>query len=63
MGKLSWKDDAKCLDMDVNMFFDKYEEDIGLRAVIDRMCASCPVSQKSLTTIRQKRYGMNFSYN
>ena len=48
MGKLSWKEDSKCLDMDVNIFFEKYEEDIGLRAVIDRMCGSCPVAQECL---------------
>ena len=48
MGKLNWKLDAKCRDMDVDIFFEKYEDDIGLRATIDRMCAGCPVAKECL---------------
>ncbi len=48
MGKLNWKLDAKCRDMDVDIFFEKYENDIGLRASIDRMCAGCPVAKECL---------------
>ena len=48
MGKLNWKLDAKCRDMDVDIFFEKYEADIGLRASIDRMCAGCPVAKECL---------------
>ena len=48
MGKLNWKLDAKCRDMDVDIFFEKYEDDIGLRASIDRMCAGCPVAKECL---------------
>ena len=48
MGKLNWKLDAKCTDMDVDIFFEKYEDDIGLRASIDRMCAGCPVAKECL---------------
>ena len=48
MGKLNWKLDGKCRDMDVDIFFEKYEDDIGLRASIDRMCAGCPVAKECL---------------
>ena len=48
MAKLSWKDDGKCVDMDVDIFFEKYEEDLGLRAAIDRMCSGCPIAKECL---------------
>ena len=48
MAKLNCKLDAKCRDMDVDIFFEKYEDDIGLRASIDRMCAGCPVAKECL---------------
>ena len=48
MADLSWKEDGKCVDMDVDIFFEKYEDDIGLRAVIDRMCSICPIAQECL---------------
>ena len=38
-----WKDEADCLDLDTNIFFDKYEEDETLRPAIDKMCLACPV--------------------
>jgi hypothetical protein len=38
-----WKDDAACLGLDNNIFFDKYEEDIEVRPIVDSICGSCPV--------------------
>ncbi len=38
-----WKDDAKCLDYDTNLFFDKYEDEETLRSAVDKICLSCPV--------------------
>lgn len=40
-----WQDDALCLDEDVNLFFDKYEEDEDgdIRHKVDEGCRSCPV--------------------
>lgn len=41
-----WQKDARCLNYDTNLFFDKYEEDLNLRVAIDNLCASCPVARK-----------------
>lgn len=40
-----WKDDARCLDMDTNIFFEKYEDDITLRPAVDEICSNCPVKK------------------
>ena len=40
-----WKDDAKCLDLNTNIFFDKYEEDVPTRGIVDSLCLSCPVAR------------------
>jgi hypothetical protein len=40
-----WKDNARCLGMDNNLFFDSYEEDRALAASIDKLCQSCPVNR------------------
>jgi hypothetical protein len=55
----NWKDDAPCLGMDVNLFFDTYEEDIELRPAIDRFCSECPLARKCFAVgISQKAYGI-----
>jgi hypothetical protein len=41
-----WQDDARCLNYDTNLFFDKYEEDEKLRVAIDNLCSGCPVARK-----------------
>lgn len=43
MDRHSWKDEARCLGFDTNIFFDKYEEDETLRPAIDKLCSKCPV--------------------
>lgn len=45
MKRFQWKDEASCLDMDNNLFFDKYEEQDTLRPAIDQICISCPVNR------------------
>ena len=39
-----WKDEAACLGLDTNIFFDKYEEVIDVRPIVDSMCQRCPVA-------------------
>ena len=40
-----WKDKAICLGLDTNLYFDKYEDDIDSRSIIDNLCFSCPVAK------------------
>lgn len=40
-----WKDKAKCLGLDTNLYFDKYEDDIEIRSNIDNFCSTCPVAK------------------
>jgi predicted AlkP superfamily phosphohydrolase/phosphomutase len=40
-----WKDEAKCFDLDTNIFFDRYEEDNGSRPIVDSLCMACPVAK------------------
>ena len=40
-----WKDDADCLGLENNLFFDKYEDDSLLRTAIDSICHTCPVAK------------------
>jgi hypothetical protein len=36
--------------MDTSIFFEKYEDDIGLRKAIDKMCQLCPVNKTCFAT-------------
>lgn len=39
-----WRKEAKCLGLDVNLFFEKYEEDQEVARKIDNeICLHCPV--------------------
>lgn len=40
-----WKDDALCLNLETNLFFDKYEEEDLVRPRVDDICRACPVSK------------------
>ena len=40
-----WKDEALCLGMDNNAFFDKYEDHEGSRRDVDALCKKCPVKK------------------
>lgn len=47
-GKYSWKERAACLGWDVDLFFDRYEEDVApfnVRKTVDALCESCPVKR------------------
>lgn len=59
MDKNSWKDEASCLNYDVNVFFDKYEESENFRPAVDKICAGCPVAKMCFAVgISQKEYGV-----
>jgi hypothetical protein len=59
MNRHDWKYKGKCLDYDVNLFFDKYEEDEQLRPAIDKLCASCPVARQCFAVgVSQKEWGV-----
>lgn len=54
-----WKDDASCLGLDTNIFFEKYEEDTALRLAVDSICNSCPVSKKCFAVgVSGKEWGV-----
>ena len=38
-----WKDEAICLDLDTNIYFDKYEDQEDSRHSVDALCKQCPV--------------------
>lgn len=57
--KHSWKDDADCLNYDVNLFFDTYEEDESIRPIIDDLCSGCPLARQCFAVgVSQKEWGV-----
>jgi hypothetical protein len=59
MKRQLWKDESKCLNLDTNIFFDKYEEEESLRPAIDKMCSSCSVRKVCFATgISGKEWGV-----
>ena len=59
MSNENWKDKGLCVGEDVNLFFDKYEEDIEVRKEIDSLCSICPMARVCFATgISQKAYGV-----
>jgi len=40
--------DALCLNMDTNLFFDKYEEDKEVAVNVDSLCVRCPAQRQCL---------------
>lgn len=54
-----WKDEAKCLNMDTNIFFDKYEEDQHLASSVDSICHGCPVNKNCFAWgVSNKEWGV-----
>jgi hypothetical protein len=50
---------AACQNFDVELFFDKYEEDLALRPAIDKLCSECPVARQCFAVgVSQKAYGV-----
>ena len=59
MDKNAWKDKGSCVNYDVNLFFDKYEENEQLRPAIEQICSDCPVARTCFAVgISQKEYGV-----
>ena len=55
----NWKDEGLCVGDDVNLFFEKYEEDVEVRKEIDSLCSICPMARICFATgISQKAYGV-----
>ena len=55
----NWKDEALCKGDDVNLFFDKYEENIEIRKEIDSLCSICPIARTCFAVgVSQKAYGV-----
>lgn len=40
--------EALCLNMDTNLFFDKYEEDQKVKNYVDSLCIKCPMQRQCL---------------
>ena len=54
-----WKDEAECLNMDTNIFFDKYEEDQHLASSVDHICQRCPVNKNCFAWgVSNKEWGV-----
>lgn len=54
-----WKDASACLGIETNTFFDKYEDDIKSRPLVDSLCISCPVANKCFAVgISGKEWGV-----
>jgi hypothetical protein len=59
MKRLSWTKYSKCLDLDTNLFFEKYEEDLGIRSAIDHLCTVCPVQRECLANaVSRQEWGV-----
>lgn len=54
-----WKEDAPCLDLNTNIFFDQYEEVVDTRYMVDALCNSCPVARQCLAVaVSNKEWGV-----
>ncbi len=54
-----WKDDASCLDLDTNLFFEKYEDNPDLRPNVDTLCKQCPVMKQCFAVgVSGKEWGV-----
>lgn len=54
-----WKDDAACLGIDTNTFFDKYEEGVESRHIVDSVCKGCPVANQCFAVgVSGKEWGV-----
>lgn len=59
VARSDWSKDAKCLNLDTNLFFDKYEEDPEIRPAIDALCSKCPVRRECLmNAISRQEWGL-----
>lgn len=59
MNKNEWKDNAACHGLEVNLFFDTYEENIESRSEIDSLCGGCPMAKQCFAVgVSQKEWGV-----
>ena len=59
MNRHEWKDEAACLGQDVELFFDKYEEQPEVRGNVDAICKDCPVRKLCFANgITNKEWGV-----
>lgn len=59
MNRNEWKDDASCLGLETDLFFDKYEDNVEIRPAIDKICQGCPVAKKCFAVgVSQKEWGV-----
>lgn len=57
-----WRNQARCAGMDINLFFEKYEEDTAVAKKIDNeICLHCPVIKEcfNYATQMQEPYKAN----
>ena len=43
-----FSEDRSCLNMDTNLFFEKYEEDPIVAEGVDTLCSKCPAQRQCL---------------
>lgn len=43
-----FSEDRSCLNMDTNLFFEKYEEDSIVAEGVDTLCSQCPAQRQCL---------------
>lgn len=54
-----WKDEASCLGLDTNIYFEKYEDEIPTRDMVDSLCRQCPVRKECFANgISGKEWGV-----
>jgi hypothetical protein len=59
MSKNDWKNKGSCVGHDVNLFFEKYEENEQLRPAVEKLCAGCPIARTCFAVgISQKETGV-----
>ena len=59
MNRNEWKDEASCLGLETNLFFDEYEDNEEIRPAIDKICSGCPVAKQCFAVgISQKEWGV-----
>lgn len=48
-----WRKEASCLNLDIDLFFDDYEDDPETAKFVDSVCHSCPVRQQCIEYAEQ----------
>jgi hypothetical protein len=57
--RYKWQENSLCLNLDTNIFFDKYEENVSIRPAVDKMCKECPVRKECITSaVSRQEWGV-----